>query len=621
MTQNSTPNGGQACAGAESSPENAQQHTTTPSPQENAAAPQPAESTFSGSQPEANVSATPGAQKFLAALALVAPLTLLALAAALAWPALLGNSQYCPYEAAGILAYHQSAAKGFWLSPMSAGLAYWPGFFWLAGGLEALLNVATPHWAHLLFPLAAFCGAGVCLLAVWGLCRAAGLNSTEALAGSLVLLCSPLFAPLVVFAAPEGLAAGLTLISLAFLCRSWQKERAVLLLPAGFVLAGLAGLTGGLFHLAVPLVTSVLFLLWRGAFRRAQGLDGLLGFALLLALAAVWLGCLMLWKQPEGYLRSLGQNLLLRPDAASLKPMLMTAVGLLPWTAVVACVSWTRVLRTAPQDLRASRGEKAGTAFLWLALLSGGLLSLAAPASSGAALCLAALASPLLGKAVVRLSGTGSRIFALVTALLLLHAGMALAATHFGFTLDRMAQMLRLTLDPSLREALLGLTALPVLGGLCIVAALILARLARRQVHGGGCGVLLACTFLTILLAQPAHFLLAPGLHSLPQASLLGLEAILTPAQPAEPATNTPETTQPASHENAPVAPDSGNTPAVPPVEEKPTQENPAENAPQAVPAPQPEQAEQQEQARDDTRMPDVPSVPDTPNIPEAKEI
>lgn len=604
MTQNSPPNGA--------------------SPQETADAPQPEESAFSGNRPEAQIPATPGAQKFLAALALVAPLTLLALAAALAWPAFLGNSQYCPHEAAGILAYHQSAAKGFWLSPMSAGLAHWPGFFWLAGGLEALLDASAPQWAHMLFPLAAFCGAGVCLLAVWGLCRAAGLNSTEALAGSLVLLCSPLFAPLVVLAAPEGLAAGLALISLAFLCRGWQKERAVLLLPTGFVLAGLAGLTGGLFYLAVPLAASVLFLFWRGAFLRAQGLDGLLGFVLLLALAAVWLGCLMLWKQPEGYLRSLSQNLLLRPDAASLKPMLMAAVGLLPWTAVVACVSWARVLRTAPQDLRASRGEKSGTAFLWLALLAGSLLSLMAPAPVGAALCLAALAAPLLGKAVVRLSGTGNRLFALITALLFLHVGMALAAAHFGFTLDRMTQMLRFTLDPSLREALLGLTALPVLGGLCIIAALILARLARRQTHGGGCGVLLACTVLTILLAQPAHFLLAPGLHSLPQTSLLGLETILTPAQPAESATSTPENAQPAPHKNAPVAPDNGDVSAVPPVEEKPAQENPAQSTPQAAPDPQPEQAEQQEQpeqAHGDARMPDVPNAPDRPNIPEAKEI
>ena len=66
MTQNSPPNGA--------------------SPQETADAPQPEESAFSGNRPEAQIPATPGAQKFLAALALVAPLTLLALAAALARP-------------------------------------------------------------------------------------------------------------------------------------------------------------------------------------------------------------------------------------------------------------------------------------------------------------------------------------------------------------------------------------------------------------------------------------------------------------------------------------------------------------------------------------------------------
>lgn len=141
--------------------------------------------------------------------------------------------------------------------------------------------------------------------------------------------------------------------------------------------------------------------------------------------------------------------------------------GLLP-AGVICGVSWARVLRTAPADLAASRKEKAGMAFLWMALVIACLLCIPAADMVGAAVCAGCLAALLLGKALLRLSPTGAKLFYIIAALLLLHASMALVAAGFGFSLDLLGKFLRITLSESQRAAVLGLKALPVLGGIGI---------------------------------------------------------------------------------------------------------------------------------------------------------
>lgn len=221
------------------------------------------------------------------------------------------------------------------------------------------MESAAPQWLAVFFPVAALLGALLPLLAVWVLARAAGLDRREALASCLLLLAAPIFVPAAYFVGPEKsgrrpdpLFSGLPLRRLA-------TPQAWLRLPLGFVLAALAGLTGGLFHVLLPLLTSFAFLPWRsGGFARARRLDGVVGFALLLLTLTLWLGALMLGGQPEGYLSGLGGQLWLRPDPARWwLPWLLAGLGLLPWLGVLLCVSWTRVLRTAARTRRPPGGS------------------------------------------------------------------------------------------------------------------------------------------------------------------------------------------------------------------------------------------------------------------------
>lgn len=525
------------------------------------------------------------AEKFFQTLCCLGPLVLLAVLAAQTWPDFWqgwrGDALYCPAEVRNIQIFLHAQQDGQWLAPgaglateSAAGLAaQWPGFIWFLASLAALLPPA------LLFPLSGALAAALTLLGVWGLSRAAGFGSKAALAAGLILLCMPIFAPLAHFTGPAALAAALLLFSLICFCRGWQAQRAWFYLPAGFVLAGLAGLTGGLFHLLLPLLTGALFLLWRATFRRAQALDALTGFVLLLLLLALWLGGIILWTNAEGYMQGLFATVRQWHGPVTARwwlPLAVAGLGLVPWIGMAVCVSWQRVLRSAWSDLKASRAERAGSAFVWISVMLACLLSLFMPMAQiqSVAVCLACLTAPLLGKALLRLPHLGSRLFYLIAALCLLHAGMALVAAGFGFSLDWMARFFSWPLSPEQREMILSLRALPVLGALCLLAAVAMTRFIRRD-HPGG--ALLFCTLVAVILTQPAALMLAPELAALPEAHLSRLQDIRMPTTPENAAT-------PA----APLAPQEEATPSVPAAPEA-TMPDQARETAAPKPAAQPE--------------------------------
>ena len=86
---------------------------------------------------------------------------------------------------------------------------------------------------------------------------------------------------------------------------------------------------------------------------------------------------------------------------------------------------------------------------------------------------------------------------------------MLLAALHFPVALEWLRTSTSLAIPQQYEALLTSLDALPVLGGLCIVFAVLLARFTRRAWPGGA---LLVCTLFAILLAQPGHLWLAPQL-------------------------------------------------------------------------------------------------------------
>lgn len=519
------------------------------------------------------------AQKAFAVLAKMGPLALLLLLACQLWPTFLTGGLYCPPEMKLMDTVREALASGQWFAPLHNGDAQLPVFVWMLAALDLVARM-VPQLSAFVWPAGAALGGLACLWGTWALSRAAGFGPQAALASGLILLSSLLFPQLAHFMGPQGLATGLCLLSMAFFCMGWKKEHAWISLPLAFLTSGLAALTGGLVFLILPLLTSLVHLFWTWRIRRAQRLDALAGFLLLLLLGTLWAAAIIFWVQAEGYAQAVSGKFISLPWPLPafwwLAPAL-AVLGLLPWLFVVTGVNWGRVFATSWKTLRASRKENSGSSFLWIALFFSLPLSLLGSGLAGAtpALCLLAI---LLGRALVRMGSLGSKFFYLVIALLFLHAGMLLAALHFPVALEWLRTSTSLAIPQQYEALLTSLDALPVLGGLCIVFAVLLARFTRRAWPGGS---LLVCTLFAILLAQPAHLWLAPQLAGHAELKLAAAQP-LNAAAPAAPAA--------VEESAAPAAPEAAAETAAP--------ETPAADAAAAEAAPAPEAAAPAEAAQ-----------------------
>lgn len=538
-----------------------------PLPEEGQAPAPQAEAPAAPAAPAAVLEAGP-AQKAFAVLAKMGPLALLLLLACQLWPTFLTGGLYCPPEMKLMDTVREALASGQWFAPLHNGDAQLPVFVWMLAALDLVARM-VPQLSAFVWPAGAALGGLACLWGTWALSRAAGFGPQAALASGLILLSSLLFPQLAHFMGPQGLATGLCLLSMAFFCMGWKKEHAWISLPLAFLTSGLAALTGGLVFLILPLLTSLVHLFWTWRIRRAQRLDALAGFLLLLLLGTLWAAAIIFWVQAEGYAQAVSGKFISLPWPLPafwwLAPAL-AVLGLLPWLFVVTGVNWGRVFATSWKTLRASRKENSGSSFLWIALFFSLPLSLLGSGLAGAtpALCLLAI---LLGRALVRMGSLGSKFFYLVIALLFLHAGMLLAALHFPVALEWLRTSTSLAIPQQYEALLTSLDALPVLGGLCIVFAVLLARFTRRAWPGGS---LLVCTLFAILLAQPAHLWLAPQLAGHAELKLAAAQP-LNAAAPAAPAA--------VEESAAPAAPEAAAETAAP--------ETPAAEAAQAPETPE----------------------------------
>lgn len=531
------------------------------------------------------------AQKAFAVLAKMGPLALLLLLACQLWPTFLTGGLYCPPEMKLMDTVREALASGQWFAPLHNGDAQLPVFVWMLAALDLVARM-VPQLSVFVWPAGAALGGLACLWGTWALSRAAGFGPQAALASGLILLSSLLFPQLAHFMGPQGLATGLCLLSMAFFCMGWKKEHAWISLPLAFLTSGLAALTGGLVFLILPLLTSLVHLFWTWRIRRAQRLDALAGFLLLLLLGTLWAAAIIFWVQAEGYAQAVSGKFISLPWPLPafwwLAPAL-AVLGLLPWLFVVTGVNWGRVFATSWKTLRASRKENSGSSFLWIALFFSLPLSLLGSGLAGAtpALCLLAI---LLGRALVRMGSLGSKFFYLVIALLFLHAGMLLAALHFPVALEWLRTSTSLAIPQQYEALLTSLDALPVLGGLCIVFAVLLARFTRRAWPGGS---LLVCTLFTILLAQPAHLWLAPQLAGHAELKLAAAQP-LNAAAPAAPAA--------VKESTAPAAPEAAAETAAP--------ETPAAEAAQAPEAAAPAEAAQAPETPEATAPAETQAAP-----------
>jgi len=414
-----------------------------------------------------------------------------------------------PQEAHFAQSYELMSASGQWLT---APAALPPGWFWMLRLLNTLPYIHGP----LVYAAGAALSGVLTLLATWFLARSAGYTRRTAFAAGLVLLSGLAFPALAHRVGPELFAAGLLTMGLACLLRGWNKDVSFLWLPLGSVFVVLAGLAGGLFGIILPVLGTLVFLLWKGAFARLSRADGVIGFAVLLVLPLAWLGAVMLFGQGEAQLRELYVQCItpfLPPYRPPKDPVWLYAAvlpsALAPWVFVPFFVSWGSALARPFTLLASTRKENSGSAWVWIHLVAG-LLLLSAMSSKSCLnmLPLMPLLAIVLGKAIENLPQANSRAFFLVPAGLF---GLAALALGLASLLQFVPQIQSFVPLPY-PAGFTAIQGLPILAGICLFAAIVLWKGIDRRFPGT---CLLACAIAVTALCLPALKLTSPSMQDI----------------------------------------------------------------------------------------------------------
>ncbi|MCR4665909.1 MAG: hypothetical protein K5657_01300 [Desulfovibrio sp.] len=432
--------------------------------------------------------------------------------------ALNGTSLYCPAEVNHIGAYLHAETKNLWLAPVGVLPAEWPGLMWAT----KLVSFLVPQ-GDLLFATTGILAVALCLFAAWNLGRVA-YGYAEATAAGCILLAAPLFTPLSHVYGAAALATGLYLFALTLLCRGWIKEGGWFSLPLGFLFIGLATLTGGLFFLVLPLLSSFFFLLWSLRYKRAQRSDSIFGFLCLLILLGAWFFAMYIVVGDAAYMESLLAGAVKNPWPLTdwIRPLLLLTLGVFPWVLAWIFPSWTTLCRNALTSLRASQNTKAITSLIWINAFTGILLLFCLPAAAQhtATICLVTLLAVLLGKTVVRLSKLGARLFIGCCMLFLLLAGLVLLGSYFSLWESNLATALPVLPPKDILAVLPTLVALPVLGAICLLGTFFCKRCLGSADTGR---FLLFSLAIATLLTLASTILLVPALADKPFAKLATL--------------------------------------------------------------------------------------------------
>lgn len=250
-----------------------------------------------------------------------------------------------------------------------------PVYFWLLKALYPLTGEASPK----LFMLGAAVSGLFFTWATYLLARALGEDKKTGLAAGLVLVSTFFTVGMMHYSRMDLLFAAFITLSHLCLFKGWQKDSAFGWVLLGFVFAGIATLTKGPLGLAFPIVSMILFAIWRFRFKRLLAWDVAIGFGLMTAVCLTWVAAAYFTEDHE-YLRNIFQQQIIKRATDTWhhgQPWwfyfaTLSAV-MVPWTFILITVPWERLFGAKfYKNLWATRKpERMGIAYLWITLLSG----------------------------------------------------------------------------------------------------------------------------------------------------------------------------------------------------------------------------------------------------------
>ena len=489
--------------------------------------------------------------------------------------------------------------KSGWLTLSAGGQAYVdnpPLYIWFTYALGRIPHITE----SMAIFLAAASSHALFIGAIWALARGTGHDRRSAFAAGLVALSCVFISGLACLPGAALLFAATVALGMTCLYRGWIKSFAPFWLAAGFLLMGVATLIDGPMGIVYAVVSSVLFLFWRGTPGRLNGRDGLPGFFLMLLMVGAWLGTLYLGGH-TGYIRELVNTHILsrlfESRCCDVWWFYLAALPIvwLPWILVILFVNWFGVLRGIPTVWK-TRKTDGGSSWLWIWLVTGAaLLSCLKAKEVIYALPLLAPMAVLTGRSLLRLSVGRSRCFFGLSAALMALAGLALVLVDvYPFLKPYIPAGWLPPMPACLETCITALDGTMYMGAVLILLAVILLSFTRLALPGGA---LLITAIGMVALIQPFHFFVVPSLEKMlaptpaaveqapaaqPAPTVPADEAPAAPAEPAAPAKAEPAPEAPAE---APAAPATEAAPADKPAD-APAPERAPEEKPTETPAP-----------------------------------
>jgi len=251
-----------------------------------------------------------------------------------------------------------------------------PVYFWFLTTLLPIFKGPTPA----LFMTGAALSGLLLLTAAMALSRFVLKAGREvSLGGGLVLLTGFYFIGLTHYSRMDLLFAALITASHICLFRALARERADGMAVAGFVLAAVATLTKGPLGIVFPLLTSILFLAWRGNLKRLLRRDMGLGLAAAVLILGAWVAAAWFGGEHELIKNIFYKQIYRRAVNASHHEQpfwhyfATMPLAWLPWTFLLAALPLKKLLSASfwGDVCAARKNDQPGAAFLWIQVLSG----------------------------------------------------------------------------------------------------------------------------------------------------------------------------------------------------------------------------------------------------------
>ena len=270
-------------------------------------------------------------------------------------------------------AYQNLVLNGKWMVLSLNGQPYPdkpPVYFWFLWLLDTLTPVDMPT----VFFLGAALSGLMFLMSAYVLARVLGLGKTTSLAGVLILLSTFFLAGLFHYSRMYLMFSAFIVLSHACLFKAFSEEKQGLWPLYAFLLAGLATLTKGPLGFIFPLLTSGVYLAWKGQLRKFFTRQMALGFVAMVVMLAAWVSG-VIWAEGPTFLTDtvLGKHVIQRATKTfhHREPfyyyLIAFPLAWLPWTLYACVMPIKRVLSLEYWGgLWTSRREAGPNSFLWI---------------------------------------------------------------------------------------------------------------------------------------------------------------------------------------------------------------------------------------------------------------